>query len=404
MVNLRRIVWLIGILAVAAVVSATLDSAASKYLHGFDDGRSVKTALQRQRAANYTRPIVVGVPLEENAATKYRPVFAGSQPLAKDVSGQLGGLLKQGFTVNRQAADAFLAAYCGGARSPQFRDALRCTRCDWASPDPLESPGAETLLLGNCLVLSAQSSGHAGDWEQSAQSYFEAVSFACDLAQSDFWTNLVAISVATSALRGLTQLVESGGNDRALLQHLSRRLLDLEHKLPSVNVGISALATELSARVVAEAQARGRSLNRLGVFVPGTALAVWRLRRHETFLDKLEQAATDSDVERRVAFAREVQTYAATSGSDAFKALPTIIPEAIISAEAISLHYESLRAAIIAHEWRTQNGMFPIDVTRFPLSFRESRLRYEPIDGGKGYRIVVSSGYHVGEVIVAHEP
>jgi hypothetical protein len=140
------------------------------------------------------------------------------------------------------------------------------------------------------------------------------------------------------------------------------------------------------------------------VVVPGTAFAVWRLRRHESYLDKLEQAAAGGDVEQRVELARQVRTYAATSGSAAFKWVPTILPEAILSAESVPLQYGSLGTAITVHEWRIQHGSFPTDAAQLPLFPRESNLKYEPIDGGKGYRIVVTRGYRAGEVLIAHTP
>ena len=404
MTTRRRIAWILGVLSAAAIVSAALDSAASGYLHRFDDRRLMNVALDRERAADYRRPIVVGTPLPQNAVTKYRTAFANLKTLPKDTSRQLGALVNQGIAVDLATAHAFLAAQCGEAQSPHVRDALRCTRCDWQLGGASDRPGAETLFLGNCLVLSGHSSGGVREWRRSAQSYVEALSFTCDLGQGDFWANLVGIRVATSALRGLTQLVLSAGDDAAFLQHVSRLLSDVTDRLPSLNTGIRSLNAELAAGLVAEARSSARSLNRLGVVVPGTAFAVWRFRRHESYLDKLEQAAGGGDVEQRVELARQVRMYAAASGSEAFKWVPTILPEAIIDEESVPLQYGSLRAAITVHEWRIQHGSFPTDVAQLPLFSRESNLNYEPIDGGKGYRIVVSRGYRAGEVLIAHTP
>jgi hypothetical protein len=218
------------------------------------------------------------------------------------------------------------------------------------------------------------------------------LSFACDLGQSDFWTNLVGITVATSALRGLTQLVESAGDDTAFLQDVSRLLSDVADRLPSLSTGIRALNAELAAGLVFEAQSSAR----------GRAFAAWRLRRHQLYLDRLYQAADGGDVGQRVELARQVRAYAAASGSEAFKRVPTIVPEAILSAEAVPLQYETLRAAITLHEWRMQHGSFPIDEAKLPLLLHESNLKYEPIDGGKGYRIVVARGYRAGEALITH--
>jgi hypothetical protein len=267
-----------------------------------------------------------------------------------------------------------------------------------------DSASVGAIFLGNCLVLSGHSSGGLREWRRSAQSYVEALSFACDLGQGDFWTNLIGITVATSALRGLTQLVESAGDDTAFLQYVSRLLSDVADRLPSMSTGIRSLNAAVAAGLVVEARSFARSLNRFGVVVPGTAFAAWRLRRHESYFDKLEQAAGGGDVEQRVELARQVRTYAAASGSAAFKWVPTILPEAILSAESVPLQYVSLRAAITVHEWRIQHGLFPTEVAQLPLFPRESNLKYEPIDGGKGYRIVVTRGYRAGEVLIAHTP
>jgi hypothetical protein len=404
MTTRRRIAWILGVLSAAAIVSATLDAPASGYLHRFDDRRLMKVALDQERAANYRRPLVVGTPLPQNAVTKYRTAFANLKTLPKDISRQSGALVNQGIAVDLATAHAFLAAQCGEARSPHVREALRCTHCDWQLGGASDGPGAETLFLGNCLVLSGHSSGGVREWRRSAQSYVEALSFACDLGQGDFRVNLVGIRVATSALRGLTQLVLSAGDDAAFLQHVSRLLSDVTDRLPSMNTGIRSLNAEVAARLVVEARSSARSLNRIRVVVPGTAFAVWRLRRHESYLDKLEQAAGGGDVEQRVELARQVRTYAAASGGEAFKWVPTILPEAIIDAESVPLQYGSLRAAITVHEWRIQHGSFPTDVAQLAPFLRESNLDYEPIDGGKGYRIVVSHGYRAGEVLIAHTP
>jgi hypothetical protein len=397
----RRIAWILGVLLAAAILSAALDSAASGYLHRFDERRLTNVALDRERAANYRRPIVIGTPLQQNAVTAYRTAFANVRGLSKDISKQSGTLVNQSLTVDVATAHAFLAAQCGEVQSHRFREALRCTRCDWQLGSASEPVGVEALFLGNCLVLSGHSSGSGREWRRSAQSYIEALSFACDLGQGDLWANLIGITVATSALRGLAQLVESA-DDPSILQDVSRLLSDVGHELPSANTGIRSLHADLAAQLVAEAQSYARSFDRFGVVVPGRAFAIWRLRHHASFLDKLEQAAGDGEVDQRVELARQVRTYAAASGSGAFKRFPTIIPEAILSAESVPLQYDSLRAVIAVHEWRTQHGSFPTDVAQWPLFSRGSKLRYEALDGGKGYRIVVALGYREDEVIVTH--
>lgn len=364
----------------------------------------MKVALDQERAANYRRPIVVGTPLPQNAVTKYRTAFANLKTLSKDTSTQSGTLVNQGITVDLATAHSFLAAQCGEVRTPEFRDALRCTRCDWQLGSASDIVGVGALFLGNCLVLSGHSNGGVREWRRSAQSYVEALSFACDLGQGDFMTNLFGITVATAALRGLTQLVESAGDDTAFLQHVSRLLSDVADRLPSMSTGIRSLNAAIAAGLVVEARSSARSLNRIGVVVPGTAFAAWRLRRHESYLDKLEQAAGGGDVEQRVELARQVRTYAAASGSAAFEWVPTIIPEAILDEDSVALLYGSLRAAITVHEWQIQHGLFPTDVDQLPLFPRASNLKYEPIDGGKGYRIVVTRGYRAGEVLIAHTP
>jgi hypothetical protein len=400
----RRIAWVLGVFSAAAIVSAALDSAASGHLRRFDDRRLMNVTLERERATTYRRPIIVGTPLSQNAVTEYRPVFANLEMLPKDTSKQLGALVNQGISVDLAIAGSFLAAECGEVQSPRFRAALRCTRCDWQLGSASDPVGVEALFLGNCLVLAGHSSGGVRDWRRSAQSYTEALSFACDLGQGNLWTNLMGITVATSALRGLTQLVESAGDDPTFLQRVSGLLSDISDRLPSVNTGIRALHAELAGRLAADARSYARSFDRFGVVVPGRAFAVWRLRRHESFLEKLEQAAGGGDVEQRVELARQVRTYAADSGSEAFKSVPTIVPEAILTAESVRLQFGSLRAAIAVHEWRMQHGSFPTDGARLPVFSGEASFRYEPIESGKGYRIVVNRGSRAGEVLIAHQP
>ena len=114
----------------------------------------MKAALDQERAANYRRPIVVGTPLPQNAVTNYRTAFANLETLSKDVIRQSGVLVNQGISVDLATAHAFLAAQCGEVRTPEFRDALRCTRCDWQLASATDSVGLGLLFLGNCLVIS----------------------------------------------------------------------------------------------------------------------------------------------------------------------------------------------------------------------------------------------------------
>jgi hypothetical protein len=244
----RRIAWILGVLLTAAILSAALDSRASRYLRRFEDRRMMKAALDQERAANYRRPIVVGTPLPQNAVTKYRTAFANLKTLSKDTSTQSGALVNQGVSVDLATAHSFLAAQCGEVQTPEFRDALRCTRCDWQLASASDHVGIGALFLGNCLVLSGHSSGGLREWRRSAQSYVEALSFACDLGQGDFSTNLMGITVATSALRGLTQLVESAGDDTAFLQYVSRLLSDVADRLPSMSTGTRSLNAAVCSR------------------------------------------------------------------------------------------------------------------------------------------------------------
>lgn len=400
-----RIAWIVGVLAAAVLLRVTLDSAASRYLRRFEDHRLMNVALDRERAANYRRPIVIGTPISENAAAKYRTVFANLETLPKDTSRQVGALVNQGITVDVATARSFLADQCGEVQSREFRDGLRCTQCDWQLSSAFHGPGLDALFLGNCLVLSGHSSGGSRDWRRSAQSCVEALAFACDLGQADFSANLVGLAVATSALRGLSDLLRSAGHDAAFLRYVSQLLSsNLTERLPSMTAGIRSRRAELATHLMAEAQVTAGTLNRVGVVVPGTAFAAWRLRQHESVLDKLEQAAAGGDAEQRVALAREVREYANASGSQAFKRVPTIIPEAILDAESVALQYGLVRAQIFIHEWRLQHGSFPTDVAQLRPFLRKSTLQYEPIDRGKGYRIVVARGYRAGEVLITHSP
>lgn len=405
MTTRRRIALILGVLVAASILSAILDSAASQYLHQFNESRQVNLAIAQESAASYRRPIVVGVPLEENAATRYRSAFTNLESLPHDTSRQLGALVNQGTALDISTAQSFLAAQCGEVQSREFRDALRCTRCDWQLPRQGQGTGLAALFLGNCLVLSGHFSGSLREWHQSAQSYVEALGFACDLAQGDFSAGLVGIAVATSALRGLADLVASAGDDASFLRHLSQLLSsELRDRLPSMSNGIRSLKASLAAELIAEAQATAQSVNRVGVVVPGTALAGWRLRRHEAVLDRLDDVAEGGEAERRAKLAREIRAYAYSSGSEAFKRMPTVVPEAILSAESVALQYGLVRAQILVHEWRLGHDVFPTDVADLPALLDNSNLEYQPIDNGKSYRIIVKRGHRADEVLFTHRP
>ena len=82
----RRIAWIVGVVAAAAILSASLDSAASGYVYRSNNHLLRNVALDQARAANYRRPIVVGMPLSESAATKYRSALANFKMLPKQES------------------------------------------------------------------------------------------------------------------------------------------------------------------------------------------------------------------------------------------------------------------------------------------------------------------------------
>src|SRR5438552_947236 len=82
---------------------------------------------QKQRVAEYRRPLPVGEPLDQNAAVWYRLAFAKTAMQPADTAETLGAAVKAGAHDDSSRRSQLLREHCGEVRSARVQRALACT-------------------------------------------------------------------------------------------------------------------------------------------------------------------------------------------------------------------------------------------------------------------------------------
>jgi hypothetical protein len=119
--------------------------------------------IQMQGAA-YRRPMIVGEPLDQNAAVWYRQALP--HVTAKTFTGSVP-VLQKGFAFYDDGLTPELAEKCAEINRPRLQSALRCTRCDWELGTGIGALNGfeysmEAVALGRCFALDGHRSAHAG--------------------------------------------------------------------------------------------------------------------------------------------------------------------------------------------------------------------------------------------------
>src|SRR5471032_1742573 len=201
----RRAVKRFGFALIALIaVLIAVDAIALRYLRLHAQEYRREIAEIRQREIDYRRPLVIGEPLEQNAAGFYREAFlhwSGWQGTDSSLRAMVNAGVKR-----YPADDAEVRRRCADANSASVRTALRSTRCDWDLPFGFDHPGnifdheVDAFALASCLTLQGHRLARDGDGRAASEAYLETVAMSCDIGMGNDEMCLVGAVDALAAL------------------------------------------------------------------------------------------------------------------------------------------------------------------------------------------------------------
>jgi hypothetical protein len=310
---------LIGCGAISLI--SIVELSASRYLRGYEARYWQGITENRQRVAEYRRPLLAGESLDQNAAVWYRLAFTKTALQPADAAQTLGAAVKAGAHDDSSGHSQLLREHCGELRSARVQHALACTHCNWelgyrVYDDSAFDSFSQALILADCLIIDGYEQEREGHATSAAQRYVNALSFACDLGAGDFNMNLAGHSFARKALSALGQLISSVPDDEQALADISEMLVKFQHSLPSVKRSFQMEGLRLENGLAVEAQDYlAERPTVIGYLMPRRTFAVWRLSRADAVLSDLLQAADVRDPERRAQVEHDVEARAAVSDS-----------------------------------------------------------------------------------------
>src|SRR5437899_982802 len=117
-------VGLFLLVSIGAAVAALWNGRHLSKAQAIEDYRRAGAQF-RNEASSYRRPVVVGEPIEGNAAVWYRQSLAHVDSAAVKRLAQLEEAIRGGFTEYSKTATAEIDHVCIEAQSPRIREALR---------------------------------------------------------------------------------------------------------------------------------------------------------------------------------------------------------------------------------------------------------------------------------------
>jgi len=372
----RLLKWLGGV-GFAVVIAAELMG--NIYITGLDARLQAEVAQARLRAAAYSRPVISGEPLDENAADWYRRAFSGKAELQRGTLHAVDQAADAGAGGDADARQALLNGPCRRIDRPPLRDALRCTHCDWKLPYDVIQSSAEDFSIrprvaAQCMVLEGHQLASSGDLRGAMRSYLETVAIGCDFGVGDLVTNLQGHAITQTGLMAIARLAATT-DDAALLGEMSGQLAAFEDSLPLADASVTF--ERLRLLTAASKLERTKSW----------ALAAWRLSHDDRLLNDIAKAEHVSGgpsgfvlhekMERRVAVARS--PVIRQSRADQWILF-------IMDAEIIRQMYGAVQTAIALEKLHVTAGDFPRDPTSiqsmlntYGLTYRRTAIGYQLI-------------------------
>jgi len=385
-------------LCVAAVLLYACAYLAGRIILGNHEARwRGEIVTERARTRLYDRIVLTDEPIEQNAATWYRRSFARLTLLPMDSARNVALAVARSSDHNASSAQTLAAAeFCGEVKTERMRAALSSKKCDWELPllsngDQLD--GTQSWHLGNCIVLFGHLDGLRRDPTAAARRYFDALSFASDLAQADYSTSLVGMAIAKAALSGLANVIALGGGTW-FLETTRETLSRFATRLPTIDAGIRVARLRAAANLEIDARTVGTNVPWwLSHAVPSPLIGSWRLSQQEPLLDLLQQLSETQDRTRRQTLAKRIDDMVAASTNQTIReSVPDDCVDAVKSEEYLHRVYVATQAAIELEEQRIHRGVFPATAASLTMSLDEEGLSYQSLEDGKRYRIGISTG------------
>jgi hypothetical protein len=352
-------------------------------------------AAEQARTSAYSRIVLTEKTRTQNAATWYRRSFArlGRLPAGSARSVAIAASQRSGIDSATMAAAGQL---CEEINSARMQDALSSTKCDWEltllnNGDRLD--GDQSWQLGNCLVLRGHIDVRDRDYTSASMMYFEALSFASDLGQADYSTNLVGMAVAKAALDGLA-ILAAVRHDIRFLETTQGMLSRFETRLPSIDSGIrlARLRTATNLRLDAKLLETTDPWA-LRHVVPFRLTEAWQLSLQRDLFNVLLELSETRDMARREMLAKRIDDTVAVSANKTIRdGIPDDCISAIKSEEYLHHVYVATQASVELEEQRAYNGVFPATAAQLTVSLINEGLRYEVLEGGREYRVVMGEG------------
>ena len=226
----RLAVAVVVVAAVGARVGAEAWGRAA--LHRHAARRAPERALEDERRAARTRPILRGEAIEEDAWPRYQQVNTGLQahldatPAHRELTA-FGD--REPFAPIPPVAKAVLVARRADVQA--LREATHCHRCRPVLPANLVGPIPSMLgfrYLAILVTLEGSERAQAGDLSGAADRYLDLVRFGGDISEGILIHALVGSGTEQAGLRALGRLVRSGRLDVALLDRIERERQALE--------------------------------------------------------------------------------------------------------------------------------------------------------------------------------
>lgn len=384
------VVLLVGFLAAELWGKARLET--------YDVAWQKAISAERQRLAAIRMPVLHDEPLDENAAPRYQKLM---DRVEKIVDPTLSSTAKTGPGGSIPPSVAKLVAENQPA-IVQLREAVRCTRCNWEIKLE-DGPMAKTpkllpaLALTNLLVVEGHQRAAAGDPAGAAERYLDAARLGADFGTGLFIMIMVGETIEERALDALGRLVVSTKTGAPLpLAEVDRQLVKLEPVLPSAVLGFRSerLWPGSLKKMLDDGTWKdvvGGQPGLIYYLVPRRALVASMLSSLEAINIEAEGAAATADRAERAKIVAGIEEFARKTWNPLVAMSIPNVARICQRSDMVLAKFHLVRAAIAIEQHRSPAGLYPpapagILLPVDPLA-APARLHYQPLSGGKGYRI-----------------
>jgi len=383
------VLWIIvGVIALGSFA----DSVGENYLRRRDAWRQEEVSRERDRLRKYRRMVIADGAVDQNAAIWYRLTLAHSPHIALDDAQRIASAAAKPDRSDDSSWAPLLNELCREASSSRVAEALRCTRCEWGLESSSDAgvDSSQLWIVGNCIVLRGHWQARFRRWTDAATTYLQALSFASDLGQADFSTNLVGFAIAKSALEGLGTLSKNARVDRVVRAQISSRLTAFESALPTVTAGLRLAGLTAAANLAIERRASLRKQSAVSsrLFL-SHALAAAREIHAGAVLDEVFKLAAAQTWEERERRGREVDVAVQNSKSKiVHDSIPRTCAGSVNDELFLVRVYRAVRAQVELEQRRLDEGRFPQDAGTLNELLQSAGLQYQASDDRRQYRIV----------------